>query len=153
MNFVRVNRDNLAQCESVFVQVFNDPPWNENWESETVARRIQQIYQTPGFTGLLGQIEGETVGFAIGTIEQWDTIKHFHLKEMCVIPAQQKRGVGAALLDALEENLQAEGVERLFLHTARDAPAHSFYEKQGFIVSARMIMMTKQLNSASLSDQ
>ncbi len=147
VDFTRVNRDNLAECERVFVQVFNNPPWNESWEIETVVRRLQQIYQTPGFYGLLVGHNGETIGFAIGIIEQWDKSKHFYLKEMCVASAQQRRGVGAALMNALEENLRNEDVERLYLYTARDTFAQSFYEKQNFYVSAKMIMMTKRLNS------
>ena len=146
MKFTRIERDDLAECERVFLRVFNNAPWNESWQAESVARRLDDIYQTPGFYGLLCQIEGETVGFALGTIEQWDANKHFYLKEMCVVSAQQRRGVGAALLNALEENLINEGVERLYLHTARDTPAQAFYQKQGFFVSARIIMMSKRLN-------
>ncbi len=144
-NFSRVNHDNLADCRDVFIRVFNAAPWNENWQSEAVARRLEDIFQTPGFYGLLCQIEGETTGFVLGNIEQWDETKHFHLREMCVIIVQQRRGVGAALMNALEENLASEGVQKLYLHTARETPAQSFYEKQGFAISARMIMMSKQL--------
>ena len=147
MNFTRVNHDNLARCERVFLDVFNNPPWNEKWQAEAVARRLDDINQTPGFYGLLCTIEDETVGFALGTIEQWDVSKHFYLKEMCVVSAQQRRGVGVALLSALEENLKSKGVAKIYLHTARDMPAQSFYEKQGFYVSARMIMMSKWLNA------
>ena len=147
MNFTRVNHDNLAQCERVFVQVFNNPPWSENWEAEAVERRLHDIYQTPGFYGLLCAVDGEAVGFAIGIIEQWDKSKHFYLKEMCVASAQQRRGIGAALLNALQENLVIEGVTKIYLHTARATPAQSFYEKQGFYVSDKMIMMAKWLNA------
>ena len=148
LGFNRVDRDNLAQCQSVFVRVFNAPPWNESWQMESVARRLEDIFQTPGFYGLLCQIEGETTGFALGNIEQWDETKHFHLREMCVIGAQQRRGVGAALMNALEENLSSEGVQKLYLHTVRETPAQGFYEKQDFYVSPKMITMAKWLNSS-----
>ena len=145
-NFSRVNHDNLADCRDVFIRVFNAAPWSENWQAEAALRRLEDIFQAPGFSGLLCQVAEENVGFALGNIERWDEIRHFHLREMCVVGAQQRRGIGAALMNALEANLASKGVERLYLHTARDTPAQSFYEKQGLAVSTRMIMMSKRLN-------
>ena len=147
MNFHRVGRDNLTDCETVFINVFNSPPWDESWERQAVAQRLEDCYQTPGFYGLIVKNGTETVGFAVGYMEQWDKSKHFYLKEMCVVSEQQRRGIGAALMNALEENLKSEGVETLYLHTARDTFAQSFYGKQGFYISAKMIMMAKWLNS------
>ncbi len=147
MNFHPIERDNLAECEAVFIDVFNNPPWNESWEAEAVTQRLENCYRTPGFRGLAVKIDGEVTGFAVGCIEQWDKSKYFCLKEICVLPTRQRRGIGAALISALEENLRNEGVEKLYLHTARGTFAQSFYDKQGFQVSAKMIMMSKWLNS------
>ena len=147
MDFYRVEQDNLTECEAVFINVFNNPPWNESWETEAVAQRLKDCYQTPGFYGLIVKIGDVIIGFAVGYIEQWDKSKNFYLKEICVVSEQQRCGIGKALMSALEENLKNEGVEKLYLHTARDTFAQSFYEKQGFYVSAKMIMMLKRLNS------
>ncbi len=146
MNFHRIEREDLAKCATVFISAFNSPPWNESWEMEAVTERLENCYQTPGFYGLAVRVDAEVMGFSLGNIEKWDKSKHFYLKEMCIPPEQQRCGTGTALMNALEENLRLEGVEKLYLHTARDTLAQSFYEKQGFGVSTRIIMMSKWLN-------
>lgn len=140
-----VERTNLAECVALFVSVFNNASWNENWDIETVAERLEDCYRTPGFYGLIVRIENEVVGFAMGNTERWDKTKHFYLKEMCVASDHQRRGVGTELMNALERELKNQGVGRIYLHTARDSPAQGFYDKQGFYVSAKMIMMSKWL--------
>ncbi len=145
MDFYRVERANLTECAGLFAEVFNSPPWNENWGAEAIAQRFSDCYHTPGFYGLIAGRDGKAVGFAIGYVEQWDTDKHFYLKEMCVAAQQQRLGIGTALVEALEQDLRNQGVKKLYLHTSRDAYAQSFYEKRGFYVSSKMIMMAKWL--------
>lgn len=48
-----------------------------------------------------------------------------------VDPRQQGRGIGRVLLDALEANARAEGIERLFLSASLNAVP--FYERAGFV--------------------
>ncbi len=146
MDIYRIERANLTECVALLINVFNNPPWNESWEAEAVAQRIEDCYHTPGFYGLTVRIGDEVVGFAVGYTERWDTGKHFYLKEMCVASEHQRRGIGTALMNVLEGKLKHEGVEKLYLHTARDTSAQAFYEKRGFYVSSRMIMMAKSLN-------
>ena len=114
---------------------------------EAVIRRLEDCYRTPCFTGLSVETDGEIVGFVLGYIEQWDVIRHFHLKEMCVVPDQQRRGVGSVLMATLEENLKNQGVERLYLTTARESPAQAFYASQEFHVSDKIILMSKRLDA------
>ncbi len=150
MEFHPVERSNLTDCIALFAGVFNSPPWNENWEAEAVAQRFADCYHTPGFFGLAATIDGAVVGFAIGYVEQWDKSRHFYLKEMCVAAGQQRLGIGTKLMSALEKSLKYQNVEKLYLHTARDTHAQAFYEKQGFYVSSKMIMMAKWLKPKSV---
>ncbi|RYX84725.1 GNAT family N-acetyltransferase [bacterium] len=145
MEFYAINADNLTHCVELFVTVFNSPPWNESWRPEAVVQRLDECFRTPNFYGLLAKVEGETVAFALGYGEQWDQSQHFYLKEMCVATQQQRSGVGTALMEQLEQNLKSRGVEKIYLYTARDSGAQSFYEKQDFYVSSRTIMMAKWL--------
>lgn len=145
MDFYPVKNRDLIECVDLFICVFNHSPWNERWESETANQRLTACYHTPDFHGIIAKVEGKAIGFAFGYIEQWDKSRHFYLKEMCVTPEQQRLGVGTALLHTLEETLRHKGVEKMYLYTARDTFAQAFYEKQGFYVSDKMIMMAKWL--------
>ena len=139
----------LPACAALFVKVFAAPPWNESWSVEAATRRFDDCFRTPGFFGLLAKSEERIVGFALGCVEQWHTSNHFHLREICVAPALQRRGVGSELMGALEDNLREAGVGRIILHTARDSDAQAFYDRCGFGTSARMVMMSKWLTPKS----
>ncbi len=135
----------LPECAALFVQVFGAPPWNERWSAKAVARRFDDCWRTPGFFGLLATSEEGIAGFALGQLEQWDTRRHFHLREMCVALEMQRRGVGSQLMQALEDHLREAGVGRIVLHTARESDAQAFYDRCGFHTSAKMVMMSKRL--------
>ena len=147
VNFTHVERANLTECAGLFVNVFNNPPWDENWDVEAAWQRLDDCIRTPGFYGLIASINDEVVAFALGFKERWDETRHFHLKEICVATERQRHGVGTALLKELEEQLKNQGIERLYLTTARDTMAQTFYEKNDFYVSSKMILMSKRLNS------
>jgi ribosomal protein S18 acetylase RimI-like enzyme len=136
----------LVPCAEVFVMVFSNPPWNEAWDIGDVKTRLEEMYHTPGSYGVIAIDENEVLGFALGYAEQWRRgKKHFYLKEMCVLPSHQRRGIGTAIIKTLCRDLAATGAEAIYLLTARDSPAQTFYERLGFHVNAKMIMMGKYL--------
>lgn len=140
-----VEHDDLSACAALYLRVFNAAPWNEGWEERAVTRRLEDCWRTPGFFGLKARAGNEVVGIVLGYLEQWDKSSHFYLKEMCVISELQNRGVGTALMEALEAALRERGCQKIYLLTARDTGAQAFYEKRGFYVSQKMIMMGKWL--------
>ena len=56
----------------VFVQVFNSPPWNEDWAMLSASLRLTEIAGTPGFVGLKVVSEQRTVGFVMGYLKSFD---------------------------------------------------------------------------------
>ena len=140
-----IQRDDLAACAEAFVEVFSGPPWGEAWTVSAATSRLTEITGTPGFVGLKATSEGRLVGFAMGYTESLADRTDYYLKEMCVVPAMQGRGVGTAILEGLKARLVAMGVRKIYLLTRRDGPAAEFYKKSGFSVSDRMIMMGQWL--------
>ena len=58
---------------------------------------------------------------------------HAHLEQLSVLPAHQRRGIGAALTQAAMAEARAQGFDRLSLCTYRDVPWNGpFYRKLGF---------------------
>jgi N-acetylglutamate synthase-like GNAT family acetyltransferase len=148
MELLPLDQNYLGQCAELFITVFNDEPWRENWSSIAVLTRLQEIYNTPGFYGVVAAQDGKLLGFAMGYIEQWDKEKVFYLKEMCVKTQLQGRGIGTTILETLEDELSQMGVNKVYLLTARNSSAEAFYNKRGFYVSQKMIMMGKYLKSS-----
>ena len=58
---------------------------------------------------------------------------HAHLEQLAVLPAHQRRGIGAALTRAAMAEARAQGFDRLSLCTYRDVPWNGpFYRAVGF---------------------
>lgn len=87
----------------------------------------------------------EIHGFAFGNIQYYGIEKHYYLWELCIRTDRQREGVGSRIMTALKERMQAEGVARIYTLTARDTPAHDFYQKLGYYTSPKMVMMVQRL--------
>jgi GNAT superfamily N-acetyltransferase len=73
---------------------------------------------------------GEVLGYAIACRLGGD----LHLDEIDVHPAQQRRGIGRALIDAVRARAQADGAARLTLTTFRAPPWNMpWYARLGFV--------------------
>jgi ribosomal protein S18 acetylase RimI-like enzyme len=84
---------------------------------------------------LIATIEGRPVGFAMlgmASLTIADT-GFSELMAIAVEPEIQKKGLGAFLLRAIEDEARKNGVERVYLHTAQDnIPARRLFSKQGY---------------------
>lgn len=137
--------DHLPSCATLFQAVFAGEPWNEAWPLPVVTKRLTELYTTPGFYGLVAIDEASLLGFVLGYLETWHQGQVYYLKEMCVDAATQRHGIGTALMQALVEHLSTHAVQRIYLLTVQEGIAETFYRKQGFYVSRKMIMMSKRL--------
>ncbi len=145
MHICPIEPQHLEHCVTLFLRVFNRPPWSEDWPRTAATTRLTDLLNTPGFYGVLAINETEVIGFAAGYVEQWDRARHFYLKEMCVVPHHQRQGIGTAIMQAIGTDLAAVGVEKIYLLTSRASSAEDFYRKCGFYVSQKMVMMGKSL--------
>ncbi|MBE9054015.1 GNAT family N-acetyltransferase [Nostocales cyanobacterium LEGE 11386] len=135
----------LKECADLFVSVFSNPPWNENWEIESAFSRLEAFYNIPMSHSIVAFLEDQIIGFAMGYIEIWHQGKSFYLKEICVEPTKHRSGIGTKIMDVLSQNLVNIGVNKIYLLTARDSPASVFYSKCGFCNNSQIIMMSKTL--------
>lgn len=138
-------RDKLEDGARLYRTVFNEPPWDDNWTLESAQTRLSEIIETPGYRGYSASLEEELVGLVMGNLEQWYTGEHFYLKEMCVRPSRQRRGIGTTLMEYLTRDLREDGVERVYLLTMQESPAREFYETNGFRLNEQMGMQSLQL--------
>jgi GNAT superfamily N-acetyltransferase len=136
----------LRPCAALFVETFSRPPWNDRWPSLECARQyLESVAGAPGFRGHVAQSGGEILGACLGHLKPWWSGAEFFIDEMYVAPNAQRRGVGTALLEAVEAELRDAGVRRMALLTARGFGAEEFYRRRGFAASPRMVLMAKEL--------
>ncbi|MEO6511199.1 MAG: GNAT family N-acetyltransferase, partial [Nocardioides sp.] len=85
--------------------------------------------QLPTVSYLVAELDGAVVGHAVASAAGEDA----ELQRIAVDPAYRRRGLGAALLGAVEAQVAGDGAERLLLEVREDnATAAAFYEAHGF---------------------
>lgn len=135
----------LQKCTTTFMEVFNDEPWNDQWEKEKAERYLLDFARIPGFTGIVAKEGEEVIGFLFGVQRVWWSGDEFFIYEMCVKATVQNQGVGKALLKCLLEKLAAEKVASVSLLTDRGIPAETFYKKNGFEEIERLVYLSRRV--------
>jgi GNAT superfamily N-acetyltransferase len=108
-------------------------------DATTLARRLQRVRQS-GDRVLVACVDEEPAGLA--HLHVAAAIEHDgpagKLGALVVDERHRRRGVGRALVDAIEAAARSAGCAQLFLTTAeRRADAHAFYESVGFEQTGR----------------
>jgi len=77
--------------------------------------------------------DGEAVGMGrvIG-----DGGWYFHIADMAVLPAHQRRGIGDAILTSLIERIRQAAPSEPYITLLADEPGHRLYVRHGFIPTA-----------------
>ena len=136
---------NLPSISQLFVSVFSNSPWNEDWEIDWAYERLNWIYQSPGFAGYLA-IENEQVyGAIMGHFVPFKGKKGFQVVEFLVNNERQNRGIGTKLLNQLESHLKQDNYNFLFLLTAKASSAEFFYTKRSYQRDSKIVLLNKEL--------
>lgn len=135
-----LTEEHLEGCAGVLAAAFNAEPWNEGWTLETARKDMISTLGTPGFLGFV-YLEDGVRGFAAGNREQDAANVVFYLSVLCVSPEFQRKGIGGGLMRRLKETLTEMGIRSIYLLTDRGTPAQTFYEKNGYRVSPKDILM------------
>ncbi|WP_294405806.1 GNAT family N-acetyltransferase [uncultured Clostridium sp.] len=140
-----INSRNIEEITELYMDAFNNPPWNDKWTYETAGRRLQDIINTPGYIGMSYYIDGVPQGMIMGRCEQYYDGKYFQILEFCIRSSAQGSGYGRILLEEFTHMLKVENIVNVFLLTLHGQKTEGFYNKNGFITSEDMIFMSKKL--------
>ncbi|MGE5386117.1 MAG: GNAT family N-acetyltransferase [Betaproteobacteria bacterium] len=143
-----ISADDLEGLSQLFVACFSAPPWKEKWCISAAHVRISRMIQSQSCRGVVAVLDSSIVGMAFGQIEGWLDGNLFLLQEFCVSPSHQHQGIGRALLSELLTDLSSiDNVGAVYLLTDHASPAQSFYEKFGFVPSAKKVVMGAAISS------
>lgn len=132
----------ITEYAELFVSVFNSEPWNDSWTKETALIRIENMIRTNTFIGKAIYFGNDLKGIILGQKEQYYNGMHFQIQEFCVKTAEQNKGYGSTLLQALENELSKIGIVNIYLITSKGEKTEDYYGKRGFVTSDQMILMT-----------
>lgn len=102
---------------------------------EVRAKLRSELDSAPGIIVFLGLLDGEPVGVAV-CFEGYSTFKAspvLNIHDLAVLPEQRSRGVGRALLDAVDNHARASGCCKITLDVREDnSGARRLYHNSGF---------------------
>lgn len=145
MEIANIENDDLVECSRLYVSIFKEPPWNEEWSIEDAFERLSDFLACPNTVSLKAVRDGEIIGFLAGEIQKWNGAHFYYLKEMCVSGKDQRKGVGSTLIGNLTISLKSRGVSRIYLITQRDSIPSSFYSSLGFTENSSIMVMRKSV--------
>ncbi|MGP9538558.1 GNAT family N-acetyltransferase [Brachybacterium sp. AOP43-C2-M15] len=150
----------LALWPEVFGPVADEGDWRDRfWEQHRSRDDFRLVTAVSagellgfgwGYTGQRGQWWSDVVAEALGAGDADWVGGHFELVELAVRPAQQGRGLGGALHDALLDDLPHS---RTLLQTDADArgAGHRLYRRRGWSVlgdlAPQKVVMGKHLRA------
>ena len=89
----------IFELAKLFVEVFNVPLWDDRWNSRSAATHLRQIYDTPGFYGIVG-FEGDEIDGQRWTTSNSTARARATTSKRCSSKGDRRRqGLGSALLD------------------------------------------------------
>ncbi len=142
-----ISAKDIKEISELFIDSFNNPPWNDEWTHETASRRLIDIINMPGYIGMAYYEENMIVGIIMGRTEQYYNGKHFQIMEFCIRSSMQGNGYGRKLLTLFIEKLKGKDITNVFLLTLHGKSTEGFYENNGFNSDEDMVMMSKKLDN------
>jgi len=129
-----------AAVAALWREVFADAPAH-NVPEEDIRRKLA-VQRELFFVAVDG---GDVVGTALAGYDGHRGWVHY----VAVKPSRRRRGIGAALMKRVEEELAAAGCPKLNLQVrAPNRETVAFYEKLGYVVEER-VSMGKRLKGAA----
>lgn len=132
-NFRQLDEKSSAAVRELFVSVFTQEPWNDDWSDENQLQAYIQdlIGQSNSLT--FGLYEGSRlVGISMGRIRHWYSGTEYCIDELCISSSEQGKGAGTLFIREIEKACREMGLRHIFLLTENNVPAFEFYKKQGF---------------------
>lgn len=145
MRYRIFNTEHLEEVSKLYVKSFNAPPWNDKWTEDTAKKRLQQMLNCEGAYGLVCYLDNEIVAMILGNHEYYYDGMHFNIKEFCVDHSKKGKGIGKKVLNEFTVRLKDRGINNIYLWTSRGDMTEGFYEKNGYNIVDKLVVMEKNL--------
>jgi ribosomal protein S18 acetylase RimI-like enzyme len=137
----------IRNLADLFVSVFNDEPWNEDWKVSWAEERLTIIFKAYQFYGLMAEDDGVPIGALFSRLGSFKGQLELEILETYVAKSAQRKGVGKKLLDDLEIIATKDGISCFVLFTDKTTYAKDFYAKNGFQSHEQNLLMSYEFPS------
>lgn len=133
--------EHLERYGEIYAAAFSGEPWNDFWNTEDAIIHVKELLESDQSYGLEYLIDGEVVGFILGTSMLFHYGRTFEINDLAVAPTYQCRGIAKELLVRCLEDIKKQGMVGVHLITASGGILPKFYEKYGFKKENEVILM------------
>src|SRR5262249_20827698 len=98
-------QQDLDQCAALYVRVFGETPWNEEWTLDDARKHLQQAIDTPGFEALVAVNGDRIVGVVTGNRKCTSAGEALLLDDMYLDTDVRGQGLGTQMMDELKRRL------------------------------------------------
>lgn len=142
MKIVKATSKDIPEISRIFMEEFNKNPYNECWDKDTSKEKIKRYFKK---SLVLVAEEKNLVGFLIGSTDNWGKTEWGYIDEICVDSKHQGKGTGKMLVDAFTKILEKKGIHKIWLMTNAKSNAYKFYDKIGFKLDKKYILMERKI--------
>jgi len=143
-----LNEFDLEDCISLFIEVYNQQPWNNEWTYETAKELFNEFSSTKGCIGYVAidaTKENEIMSVLIGKQKTWWRGKEYVIEEFFVRPEYQGKGIGTKVLEFIAKDLKKYGVGNITLLTNTYSEAYPFYLNKDFNENKTLRLLYKNI--------
>jgi aminoglycoside 6'-N-acetyltransferase I len=142
MKIRKIEENDLPILAELFVSVFNQEPWNENWNVDWALERLTFIFKSYRFYGYVAEEGDIPIGAIFSRIGSYMGELELEIMENFVSRNEQRKGVGAALMNSLKSQAGRENIVCFVLQTDKTTFAKDFYHKYGFQAHEENLLMS-----------
>lgn len=144
MQYCVMTEEDIRRVIPLYMEQYNEYDGG-TWTEAAVYKRIHQVWSREDSLCLLLEEEGEILGFAMGSMEQYDDCAAYDLIEIVIAHAHQRKGLGTAFLRELEKRVKKMGASLVQLSAVNDRMHEVFYGKLQYKDADSLKIKTKWL--------
>ncbi|MBQ9679302.1 MAG: GNAT family N-acetyltransferase [Ruminococcus sp.] len=137
--------EHIRQYGEIYAKAFSGEPWNDNWKAEDAQIHVREIMESKQSYGLEYLIDGEVVGFILGSSMLFHYGRTFEINDLAVHPDHQGQGIAKKLLTECISEMKRRGIAGVHLITQHDGFLPEFYERYGFKRESEVMLMGMEL--------
>ncbi len=143
MTIRELTNNDIEECAKLFIQSYNQPPWNHKWDYGKAVSYLKEYIEGPRFIGFVLFEDDNMAGVMLGHSKTWWTNDLLYIDELFISPKAQRRGYGKLLLDHSEQYAKEQGCEVITLMTNKYMPAMNFYNNINYVQAEQFVLMFK----------